>query len=116
MPDGEGGRRPRHEWEPLYHAVRAQAATGFWSNFTDRRIYEIVSEHNGRTYTNRVGDLTEDCKFVLGVFESTDDRGLRRYTVQSLTSTIHVDPEKVRSVVAFADYHSAVPTEVRPSA
>jgi hypothetical protein len=104
VPDGDGGHLPPDKAGEMYDNARQIAASqSFWGgSFTDRRVFEVVSEHNGTTYVNRVGDLTRDRKFVVAIFESLDERDRQRYVVQSVGSTIHVDPEKIRSVRFFA--------------
>jgi hypothetical protein len=103
MPDGDGGHLPPEKAVAMYENARAvTAGQSFWGgSFTDRRVFEVVSEHNGTTYVNRVGELTRDRKLVVAIFESVDERGQDRYVVQSVGSTVHVDPEKVRSVRFF---------------
>lgn len=102
MPDGNGGSLQPDRAEEVYATVRAAAESGFWGGtFTWRRVYELVSEHNGERYVNRVGELTKDRKGVLGIFQSLDERGRERYVVQSIYSTIHVDASKVVSVLFF---------------
>src|SRR5690242_2370217 len=94
MPDGEGGSLAPDDAERTYATVRAAAgAESFWGGtFTDRRVYCLISRHNGGDYVQRVGELTRDKAFILGIFESKDEHGLTRFVVQSLRQTIHVDP------------------------
>lgn len=103
MPDGDGGQLPAEEAESTYANVRRVAnSASFWTGtFTDRRVYRLTSHHNGRDYVQRVGDLTSDRLFVLGIFESLDEQGRSRYVVQSLHQTVNVDPEKVVDVEFF---------------
>ena len=105
VPDGDGGQLPADQAEDVYATVRRAAeAQSFWAGtFTDRRVFALTSHHNGRDYPQRVGDLTSDRLFVLGIFQSTDERGHERYVVQSLRQTVHVDPDKVISVEFFDD-------------
>ena len=103
MPDGDGGHLPADEAEETYAQVRALAeAESFWGGtFTDRRVHALTSRHNERDYRQCVGDLTSDRLFVLAIFESLDERGRKRFVVQSLRQTVHVDPEKVVRVGYF---------------
>lgn len=104
MPDGDGGAKPTDEAEQMYSQVRvATEAASYWpGTFTDRRVESLVSVHNGTTYDQRVGELTSDRLLVLAIFESIDERGRSRYVVQSVTQTVHVVAENVRSVTYFA--------------
>lgn len=57
VPDGNGGRLPDGEAVNVYDNYRHQIeSASYWSGtFTARRVYEVVSDHNGWRSTTRVG-------------------------------------------------------------
>lgn len=103
FPDGDGGSFPAEKAERLYAAAKKHVEVeSFWGGtFTDRRVHSVTSHHNGTDFRQVVGELTRDKKLVLAIFESEDERGRRRFVVQSITSTIHVDNEKIVDFAFF---------------